>query len=232
MTMLRRTLALPLLAVCTLAAPARAAESEAEPPSPRGFVEKQIKRAHKLASREIKPNTPAEEKWQADAKALIDEVIDWPELTEASLGKRWRELDAKQQARFSTLLRTLIETSYRSRLRSAVRSDEAKKARDETEVKIDWLDESVRRGKASLEAKVSSGKDTAMVGFKLRWVDGRWQIYDLSLDDVSTVRNYRSAFARIFDKDGFEGLTKRLEKKIEDIEAGRADFARAGDMKD
>lgn len=196
----------------------------ADRPSPRGWLETQIKRAHALSARKVKPDTSAETKWQADAKALIDDILDWDEMTRRSLGSQWRKIDASQQTQFSGLLRRLIETSYRSRLRTLVREDVDKP----NDVEIDWLDERVRTEGAKLEAKISAGEDSALVGFSLNWDEDRWRVYDIAIDDLSTVRTYRSNFNKIVKREGWDALIDRLQRKIADIEAGRADFAKPG----
>ncbi|MEL6189546.1 MAG: ABC transporter substrate-binding protein [Myxococcota bacterium] len=202
-------------------ASATAPAGAAERPSPRAWLEAKVKAAHKLSQRKVEPDTPAEKQWQADGKALIDDIIDWDELTRRALGSNWRKRSKPEQKRFAGLLRKLIESSYRSRLRFAVRE----KPDRPKDVEVDWLEEDVKPEKAHLVAKVNAGEDSVLLGFKLRW-DDRWRVYDVAIDDLSTVRTYRSNFRKIIDKEGWKGLIARLESKIADIEAGRAEFAR------
>jgi phospholipid transport system substrate-binding protein len=218
-----------LAALALAATTALAAESgPAERASPRGWLESKVKEAHALATRDVEPNTPGEEAWQAEAKVLIDDILDWPELTRRALGSNWRDLEEAERRRFSRLLRRLIEASYRSRLRYAVRED----VDEPREVEIDWLEEDVDDDDADLVAKVSGGGESALLGFSLRWTDeGRWRVYDVAIDDLSTVRTYRSNFNKIIKRKGWDELIARLEQKTEDIEAGRADFARPGSLK-
>ena len=217
--------ALLLLGATAQVAPAVAAPTVVttdDRPSPRGWLEKRVRRGHKLATREVKPDTADERRWHADAKILIDDILDWNELTQRALGSNWRKRTQGEQRTFRRLLRRLIEASYRSRLRYAVRQD-LQKPKD---VKIDWLEEDVKRSKANLVAKVTAGTDSVLLGFQLRWARDRWRVYDVAIDDLSTVRTYRSNFNKIIKKEGWDGLIKRLEQKIKDIEAGRSDFAR------
>ncbi|MBX2812765.1 MAG: ABC transporter substrate-binding protein [Myxococcales bacterium] len=206
------------------AAPTTVAEDR---PSPRRWLESRVRQGHKLASRKVEPDTLGEQKWQAQAKKLIDDILDWNELTRRSLGSNWRKRSAKEQQTFSHLLRQLIEVSYRSRLRYAVREDALDKKED---VNIEWLEEDVRASKANLVAKVTANRNSALLGFNLLWTQGRWRVYDVAIDDLSTVRTYRSNFRKILKTEGWEGLINRLQNKIADIEAGRADFARPNSL--
>lgn len=203
-----------------------ASSASQERPSPRAWLEKKVKQGHALATRKVRPDTPGERKWQAEAKVLIDDILDWDEMTRRSLGSNWRGLDDKQKTTFSRLLRRLIESSYRSRLRYAVRED-LQKPQDVT---IDWIEEDVDKTKASLEAKVTTGDSAVLLGFELRWAGDRWRVYDVAIDDLSTVRTYRSNFNKIIKNNGWSSLITRLERKIEDIDAGRSDFARPGTL--
>lgn len=217
---------LPTLMTLSPAVFAAPTAAQKERPSPRGWLEAKVKEGHKLARRKVQPDTPAERTWQADAKVLIDDILDWEELTRRSLGSNWRTRSPAEQKKFARLLRRLIESSYKSRLRYAVRED-LEKPKD---VKIDWLEEDIGAAKASLVAKVSAGEESVLLGFKLRWSGSRWRVYDVAIDDLSTVRTYRSNFNKIIKSEGWGPLIGRLEQKIRDIEAGRADFARPGEL--
>lgn len=237
MTMLGRVLLLSALPALLLAgevahaAPAKTegAKAEAEKGSPRAWLEAKVKEAHALATRKVKPDSPEEKAWQAEAKTLIDGMLDWDELTRRSLGSNWRKLEKKQQEAFSTLLRQLIEASYRSRLRFAVRE----RPDQPEDVNIDWTEEDVDENDASLEAMVKGGGKKALLGFELtKQPAGDWRVYDVAIDGLSTVRTYRSNFNKLIKTEGFDALMGRLKAKIADIEAGRADFARPGALDD
>jgi len=53
-------------------------------------------------------------------------------------------------------------------------------------------------------------------------------MYDLTIDGAGTVRMYRSSFRQTIRDEGWDGLIARLERKLEDIEAGRGDFVPGG----
>lgn len=201
-------------------------------PDPKAWLNQHIEHAHRLAQQPLKPGSDQEAKWQHEAEALLSAVLDWPELTKKSMGRHWRKLSEREKASFSRLLQSLIETSYQSRLKTLLKE---KKEKAYEKPKIEWLKDDRRRQTASLEARVVSGGDEVVLGFKLRLHEGAWRMYDLSIDDLSTVRTYRSNFNRIILKEGFPSLLSRLESKIEDIKAGRTDYARPngfGDLDD
>ncbi|MCB9654606.1 MAG: ABC transporter substrate-binding protein [Deltaproteobacteria bacterium] len=76
-----------------------------------------------------------------------------------------------------------------------------------------------------ISADVRADKQRARLGFKVHRAKVGWRVIDVSIDDVSTVRTYRSQFRKLIAQEGFEGLLTRMRKKTEDIRSGRADLA-------
>jgi phospholipid transport system substrate-binding protein len=184
-------------------------------------LQKVVDQAADLAKRKVKPDSPEEEKWQNEAKALIDDMIDWRRMTEDSLGTQWKERSTKEQTEFSAMLREMIEASYRSKLRLAARGNVKKPAK----IDIKWLEEEIKDGKAKVAAKVNMEKNNAVLEFSLLWNGDRWRVYDLAIDDVSTVRTYRTQFRKLISEKGFEGLMARMREKTTEIREGRAELA-------
>jgi len=190
-------------------------------PAPREWVEDHIERARTLASRPAEPGTEAGEAWRADADALIQGAIDWKRMVSASLGRRrWSELSDAEKAEFSKVLRSLIEASYRSKLRLALK----KKEQRADDLRIEWLEESKEDGEAELEALVhTEGRSVGLVFHLVRIEDG-WKMWDLETNGMSTVRTYKSEFREQMRQGGWDGLMKRLRAKLEEVESGRGEF--------
>lgn len=220
---LSAAVALPvLLGGLALAGPAEA-KAENALPSPRPWLEKKVEKARALSTRKVKEGTPAAKKLEKDVRALIDEMLDWDEMTRRSLGSEWKKRTPAEQTEFSKILREMIEASYESKMRLASRGN-VKKPKA---VKITWLEETVKRGKAKLSAQIEAEKTKAILEFSLIHDGKGWQVYDLAIDDVSTVRTYRSQFRKLIADKGFEGLLERMRSKVKDIREGRGDLASA-----
>ena len=195
--------------------------SASGPPHPKAWLQKVVDQAAGLAKRKVEPDTPQEEKWQTEARLLIDDMIDWKRMTQDSLGTQWKDRTAKEQEEFSALLREMIEASYRSKLKLAARGNVKKPAK----IDIQWLEEEVKGDKAKVAAKVNMDKKNAILEFSLFWGGDRWRVYDLAIDDVSTVRTYRSQFRKLISEKGFDGLLARMRDKTVEIREGRAELA-------
>lgn len=193
-------------------------------PTPKDWVESHIERARDLASRPAEPGTEAGEEWRREADALIQGAIDWDRMVSASLGRRrWSELSEDEKGEFSKLLRSLIEASYRSKLRLALE----KKEEREDELRIEWLEENKEDGEAELEALVhTEGRSVGLV-FHLVQNEDDWKLWDLETNGMSTVRTYKSEFREQIRQGGWDGLMKRLRTKLEEVESGRGEFVPA-----
>lgn len=190
-------------------------------PAPKAWVESHIEQARALANRPAEPGTPAGEAWRAEADQLIQGAIDWDRMVSASLGRRrWSELSETDRAEFGKLLKSLIEASYRSKLRLAL---EKKEQRDKA-LEIEWLEESVEDDEAELEALVhSEGRSVGLV-FHLVRTPEAWKMWDLETNGMSTVRTYKSEFRQQIRSGGWDGLLDRLRRKLEEVESGKGEF--------
>lgn len=207
--------ALPLAARAEPAAGAVAPAAAADSPGP--WLKATVERAKKLAERKVKPDTPAAEAWKKDVKAAIDDVVDWGELTQRSLGKTWDTRTPAEREEFAKLLRAIVEASYEARLRQASHGE----VKEPAKVDITWGEEKISGTTATARAEVKADKDGASLEFALKKVGASWRIFDVTIDDVSTLRTYRSQFNKIIAEKGFPELLERMKKKVEDIKAGK-----------
>jgi phospholipid transport system substrate-binding protein len=214
------TILAPLSIALLAAAQAEATAVAGNPPSPKPWMKTVVDKGTELARRKIEPGTPGETKWRDEAKTLIDDTIDWPEMTQQALGKQWEKISPAEKKEFSGLLREMIEASYQSKLQLLAKGSVKKPQ----QVKIEWLEEKLEGNDASVSARVKTDKNLAVLEFKSKFKEGRWRIWDVAIDEVSTVRTYRTQFGKIIAKDGFPGLVTRMKAKIADIREGRAEL--------
>ena len=150
-------------------------------------------------------NTPVAELRQTGlpdtALKLINSRFDFSEMTKRSLGPHWNALDANEQQEF-------IDAYSQMVLRFFGRSVRA--AGDET---IQYKRE-VRDGiLASVETKVVSGsRDDFAIDYRLHDIDGQWKVYDVLIDHISIVNNYRAQFERVIAKSSVKELLQRMKQ--------------------
>ena len=125
-----------------------------------------------------------------------------PRMAKLSLGRGWRDLDAAQRDHFVEIYRKLLAKSYVATIDGYAGE------------KISYIKEIIKGDKAEVRTLViGSGKEIPL-NYRLKLDSGRWLIYDVIIENVSLVRNYRSQFTPIMEKSGYTGLVEQIEKKI------------------
>src|SRR5690606_3689331 len=138
----------------------------------------------------------------ARVKTLINGIFDFGELGRRALGSaNWNKMTADQQTRFVTAFKAMVENSSVKRL-EAYTSDSTR-----------YAPASIRGERATVKATVYSKGSESYVEYKLLLKDGAWRAWDLVIDDLSTAGNYGDQFRKILQKNSFENLIERLEKR-------------------
>lgn len=139
----------------------------------------------------------------ASIRDVMETFVDYAELSKRTLADRWANLKKKEQADFTAEFKQMIQRSYVKRF------DPGKT------VDIEYTGETRPEadGAVAVASVVKSGRSEAKVEYVLREKAGRWWAFDVVIDDVSMVRNYRKQFNDILAKEGFPGLMDRLRKK-------------------
>jgi phospholipid transport system substrate-binding protein len=127
--------------------------------------------------------------------------FDWFEMAKQALGKHWSAIPGRQYE-FVAAFAEFLGNSYVGRIGSF---------KDE---KILFVHESVEKNLAQVDTKIVPSKgDPTSVNYRLHRVEGEWKIYDVVVEDISVVANYRSQFSRILAHGSFDELMKRLKEK-------------------
>ena len=127
--------------------------------------------------------------------------FDWTEMARQTLGKHW-DAAAARQSEIIAALSEFLGSSYVGKIGSY------------KDQKIIYLNEAVNNDLAQVKTKIVSNKgEPTAVNYQLHRVDGEWKIYDVVVEDISLVANYRSQFSRILAKGGFDDLLRQLKEK-------------------
>ena len=127
--------------------------------------------------------------------------FDWFEMAKQTLGKHWSAVPSRQHE-FVAVFAEFLGNSYVGKIGSY---------KDE---KIVFVHESIEKNLAQVDTKIVPSKgDPTSVNYRLHRVEGEWKIYDVVVEDISVVANYRSQFNRILAKGSFDELIKRLKEK-------------------
>lgn len=155
----------------------------------------------KLRDPEFKQKTRDEK--IAGIRQIINQIFDWTELSKRTLGRNWRKFSAEQQKEFTDLFSKLLEGVYADRLLAY--SDE--KVVFEKEVDL-------RKNQVEVFSHISTddGK-TIPLNYRTIKKDGKWRVYDVVIEGVSMVKNYRGQFRELLSKGSPADLIDTLKKK-------------------
>lgn len=136
----------------------------------------------------------------------ISERFDFREMSQRILGRTWRQINDQERDYFTSLMTKLLENNYVGQLENY--SGET----------IEYIGERVEGDRAQVSTLIESKGAKFPVHYILIMQGEKWMVYDINIEGVSLVRNYRAEFTSIIRKDKFSGLVKVLEEKNKSFE--------------
>lgn len=134
--------------------------------------------------------------------AIVEKKFDFRDMSMRALAKHWRERTPEEQDRFVFLFKTLLENTYIAKIETY--SGE----------KVVFKKTARQGNKAVVYSELIRKKVETPVNYKLKSNDDHWLVYDVEVEGVSLVNNYRTQFASILNKENFAGLIAKLEEKV------------------
>ena len=141
---------------------------------------------------------------KAARRGVAGEIFDFTEITKRALGRHWLSASPAEREELVQLLTALLERSYMNRIEQY--SGE----------RIAWIGESTTGDLATVRTHFMSKSGTAIpVDYRLARAGDRWLVYDVSIEGVSLVANYRAQFNKIIQTSSTQGLVERLRSRQE-----------------
>ncbi len=149
----------------------------------------------------LKAPDKTEQRRQAIRKA-VSEIFDFQEMAKRALARYWRKRTPEEKKEFVMLFRNLLERTYLKRIEAY---------RDE---KILYTDERIDPPYALVKTVVVTSKGVEIpINYRLMKKNDKWMVYDVIIEGVSLVNNYRKQFSQIIRTSSYEELVKRLKQK-------------------
>jgi phospholipid transport system substrate-binding protein len=155
---------------------------------------------------ELKQPNRAEERRQM-LERVVEARFDYQEMSKRALGAPWNTLSDQQKQEFVGLFRTLLTNSYADKIETY--SGEG----------VQYLNERTEKEYAEVRTKVLSGKTEIPLDYRLLNKANDWRVYDVTVDGISLVNNYRSQFTKIIKSSSYADLVEQLRKKSEKLKA-------------
>jgi phospholipid transport system substrate-binding protein len=142
-------------------------------------------------------------------RSLLEQHFDFSDMSRIALGYHWREINAQQRTQFTQLFTSFIENAYLSKIQDYSGQDVAILGQN-----------AEGEGFARVRTQIiQSGKQPIKVDYLLREMDGDWRIYDVTVDAISIVANYRNQFNRVINDQGFDKLMSDMRAKQQQLQA-------------
>jgi phospholipid transport system substrate-binding protein len=144
-------------------------------------------------------------------RQLLEETIgahfDFEEMAKRSLAAHWKSRAEADHQEFVNLFRTLLSNTYAGKIENY--SGET----------VNYLKERLKDGYAEVQTKIVSPQTENSLDYRLILKGGIWRVYDVVVNGVSLVKNYRSQFERIIHRSSYEDLVITLRDKSNEITA-------------
>ncbi|RII30991.1 MAG: organic solvent tolerance ABC transporter substrate-binding protein [Geobacter sp.] len=172
--------------------------------APTDVVKKTVDEVVRIVSdKDMKKN---EQKRRQALKKTISVIFDYEEMAKRSLGKHWNQRSEPEKKQFTDLFASLLENSYASKIESY------------NNEKIIYVKDEQDGDHAEVRSKVVTTKrDEFSLDYRLMNHNGKWMVYDVVIEGVSLVSNYRSQFNRIITANGYSELVKKLQNKSNEL---------------
>jgi len=153
---------------------------------------------------ELKDPARAEERKRL-IRSAVDERFDWEEMSRRALAREWLKRSEEERQEFVALFGALLERTYLDKVEGY--SGE----------KVHYEGEAVDGKYGVVLVKFVTSQDLEVpVRYRLKKKEDDWAVYDISIEGVSLVNNYRVQFKNIIAKSSYEKLVVRLRAKVEE----------------
>jgi len=140
----------------------------------------------------------------------ISKAFDFDEMAKRSLGPAWRQRTPEERKEYVALFRQVLENSYLGKV-EAYQGE-----------KIRYVKDSVEEGRiATVETLIVTGKGQEIpLNYRMMKEKSDWRVYDVVIEEISLVNNYRSQFGAILQKSSFQDLLARLREMVKAADSG------------
>jgi phospholipid transport system substrate-binding protein len=141
-----------------------------------------------------------------EIRKIINEVFDYNELSRRTLGREWRKFTPEQRTEFIDLFQRILENVYADRILAY------------THEKIEFGKETqLKKGRMEVESYIiTTDNKKVPIFYRMSNKTGQWRVYDVVIEGISMVKNYRGQFRQILSNKKPEDLLQTLRDKAKE----------------
>ncbi len=160
----------------------------------------------------LKNQTLNKQERREKLRELIKSQFDFRTMSQGVLATHWKKVSAEERERFIDLFSQLLEWTYIGRIEAY------------TDEKVEYTNEKIKGKRALVETMIITANAQIPIIYKLIKRDDKWLVYNVLIEKVNLVRNYRDSYRSIVKKEGIGGLLAKMEQKVEELKS-KADGA-------
>jgi phospholipid transport system substrate-binding protein len=150
----------------------------------------------------LRPGDPTETgRRQAEIRHVAVELFDFDEISRRLLGQRWTDASLQEQQDFLALITDLLQGAYLNTIGNYPLAT------------MTFQGEIISGSYAQVESRMATGRSSLAIEYRLIERDGQWGVYDIALDGVSLISNYRSQFTSMLKRMSFAQVLDRLRSR-------------------
>jgi phospholipid transport system substrate-binding protein len=154
---------------------------------------------------QLKPEARARER-RAAVRRIADEIFDFAETAKRSLGRHWQARTPAEREEFVQLFTDLLERAYLSKIELYNGEN------------ISYVGESIEGDSAVVRTKITTRQGTEVpVDYRMLSKGDRWLVYDVNIEGVSLIANYRTQFNKIIQTSSYQELVRKMKAKQEEF---------------
>jgi len=136
-------------------------------------------------------------------RRIADQRFDWEEAARRSLAQHWNGRTDEEKREFTALFSDLLETTYMDKVDNYSGEE------------VLYVGENIENGYGVVQVKIMTATDVEIpVEYRVKRKENGWFVYDISVEGVSLINNYRRQFNSIILKSSYQDLVKRLKAKL------------------
>ena len=135
-------------------------------------------------------------------ESIANQMFDYVALSRLTLGRSWRDFNKEQQKEFVSLYRTILKKAYMDKILTY------------TDEKVVFDKEMMlAENKAEVQTRIITKSADIPISYRVYLKDGQWRVYDVIVEGISLVQNYRTQFREILANNPPEEVLKILRQK-------------------
>ncbi len=176
-------------------------------PGPLAVIQSGTDKALEILHSSQSGQAPALRARRGEILRIVDEYFNFHEMAKRALGRPWKDQSPQNQKEFVDLFKQLLFNSYVDKVEAYTGSNE----------RVVYDAEKVEGEYALVKTRVLGYKNAdVQVDYRLRAEEGIWKVYDVVVEGISLVNNYREQFSSILANESFDSLLKRMRGKLDE----------------